>query len=116
MIENNLRNALTEVYPVNCKELVFSESSLVRYSVGAKVPRHTDVNKLKRNRVISFVLYLTDNFCGGRFHIPSMAFAGIAPLGASIVFPSSERHFADVIEWGDKSVLVGFFETNIGVF
>lgn len=115
-VEQGLRRALGEVYPVSLRELVFAEAALVRYCVGAKVPRHTDINPAKRDRVVSFVLYLTEGFEGGRLHVPSMKFEGIAPLGSSIVFPSGEPHYADSIGRGDKSVMVGFFECKSAPF
>jgi len=112
-VENALISALADGYPIDCSSLKLSEAAVVRYSVGATVPQHTDTNPAKRDRILSCVLYLTESFEGGIFHVPRLNFRGIAPLGKAIVFPSDEPHFAEGIVEGDKSVLVGFFEPKM---
>jgi hypothetical protein len=94
-----------------CAFLIYDESAVVRYSIGAAVPAHTDVNPAKRHRIFSFVVYLTDNFVGGALRIPALDFEGVLPLGWVVAFPSTEVHSASEVLAGDKSVLVGFLSS-----
>lgn len=89
--------------------LVLGEAALVRYCAGAVVPPHTDLNPTKRDRVVSFIVYLTDGFTGGELCIPSCRFKDVCPQGHVVAFPSTERHWAERLAAGDKSVLVGFY-------
>jgi predicted 2-oxoglutarate/Fe(II)-dependent dioxygenase YbiX len=97
-------------WPYTAGRITFAEAAVVRYSVGAKVPPHTDTNYAKRERIFSFIAYLTEGYIGGDLVIPSLSYAGTQPKGHSVFFPSSELHHATDVVAGDKSVIVGFLK------
>ncbi|WP_161553639.1 2OG-Fe(II) oxygenase [Paraburkholderia caledonica] len=98
-------------YPSSSESMRFAEAALVRYSVNATVPPHTDINPSKRRRALSFVCYLTDGYLGGELVIPGLNHHGIGQRGSLITFPSTELHWATQVTAGDKSVFVGFLES-----
>jgi len=84
----------------------FGDEEIVRYPVGGKFVPHSDANKLKAYRALSIVLYLNDDYEGGKTSFPLLNYACSPKAGRVLVFNSQLLHAGDPVLSGEKFIIV----------
>lgn len=83
---------------------------LARYTPGQFFKDHTDRTE-EFPRKISAVVYLNDNYEGGKITFTKLGLSFKPSASTVFIFPSTEEfsHFAEPVAYGIKYVIVGFW-------
>jgi hypothetical protein len=82
--------------------------SLSRYNAGTHLSRHHDAGPDHTSRVLTLVLYLNENYSGGRFVFSDLGIRVRPDIGDALLFPSETFHEVETVEEGTRYVLITF--------
>jgi len=94
----------------------FSDFGLSRYDVNASIDEHQDTGPYNTPRVVTFVLYLNDQFSGGEIVFPRLGIRHKPGCGDLLVFLSEHIHRVDRLIEGQRFCLIWFGEVAPEMF
>ncbi len=95
------------------RDLVIRRLGLSKYEMGARVGRHRDTNYDETRRIVTCVIYLNEDFEGGRLIFPELDVAIEPTAGMLVLFLSELIHETEVADTRSRYCLVGFAETQL---
>ncbi len=100
-----LRRTMTDLYQIS--RLKNEPLNMVHYNKGGFYKPHRDCfGKDNRDRIISSVVFLNDDYIGGHLRFNSLNLEVRPRKGRLVVFPSVYLHEARELKKGEKSILV----------
>jgi hypothetical protein len=92
--------------------LVDEGYSILKYENGMHYKRHHDCGGLHKDRVVSILVYLNDNYEGGELEFPLFDFKYKPKAGDIVIFPSNYTfsHIAHPVTSGTKYAIVSWMK------
>lgn len=88
----------------------FSPVGAARYPKGASVEEHQDTGPYNTSRLVTFILYLNEDFKGGEITFPKLGIEYKARSGDVLAFLSEHRHCVNPVTEGERFCLIWFGE------
>lgn len=85
-------------------ELCVTDPYLIHYAPGGRYPAHRDDLPNRRERLVTIVWYLNDDFEGGETVFPLIGCAVTPRAGSMLLFPSSFLHAGSPVRRGNKLI------------
>jgi predicted 2-oxoglutarate/Fe(II)-dependent dioxygenase YbiX len=91
----------------------FSDFGISRYEKGAGVNDHQDTGPYNTTRVVTFIVYLNDDFQGGQIVFPRVGTQYKPCRGDLLVFLSEHIHRVETVMHGKRYCVIWFGEVRV---
>jgi predicted 2-oxoglutarate/Fe(II)-dependent dioxygenase YbiX len=113
-ILNRLRHVATQIARQELGVVVrrLSNIGISRYGIGTAVGRHRDTETLTTHRLVTIILYLNDDYAGGRLEFPDLGISYQPRMGDLLVFLSEHFHSVSPVIEGVRYCAILFGENE----